>query len=247
MAIGTKDAAVVKAFDRFGFGARPGGLAEAAGDPRGFLLEEVWGANAALVSDGAPPSGQQALQAYYLQQEGVREERAKMAAAAMQTAALAPTASAMSGAASASAPPAPAASPAVAKAEPPAAPPEPQKPMPTKPPVQQAQFVAEAEARLAKQLEARAGFVERLVAFWSNHFAVSAAKSPELRALSGPFEREAIRAASCWKNCGPQTSLSSATALRPRALRPCRPTISNSRASARSGPRWPQRRCRPHR
>ena len=61
------------------------------------------------------------------------------------------------------------------------------------PPIAQAQFSAEALARLQKQLQARAGFVERFVAFWSNHFAVSVAKSAELRITAGPFEREAIR------------------------------------------------------
>ena len=91
MAIGANDAAAVTAFNRFGFGARPGGLSEAAGDPRGFLLEELWTANVALIRDHAPPSGTQALQAYYLQEEGIREERARMAAAAMQTVALTAT------------------------------------------------------------------------------------------------------------------------------------------------------------
>jgi uncharacterized protein (DUF1800 family) len=38
MAIGPDDAAAVTAFNRFGLGARPGALIEAAGDPRGFLL-----------------------------------------------------------------------------------------------------------------------------------------------------------------------------------------------------------------
>ena len=118
-----------------------------------------------------------------------------MAAAAMQTAMLAPAPPAGPGMTaapairgpSASPPPGPsAASPAAAKAEPPKAP-------ASKPAVEQAQFLAEAQARLQKQLEARAGFVERLVAFWSNHFAVSVAKSGELRAAAGPFEREAIR------------------------------------------------------
>ncbi len=188
MAIGSNDAAAVTAFNRFGLGARPGGLNDAAGDPRGFLLEELWAANVALIRDRAPPSGTQALQAYYLEQEGVREQRARMAAAAMQTAALTPTAPAgsgmPSGGPSTSAGPAP--SPSMS--------PEPAKPEPPKPkPVQQTQFLAEAQARLEKQLEARAGLVERLVAFWSNHFAVSVAKSGELRALAGPFEREAIR------------------------------------------------------
>ena len=68
------------------------------------------------------------------------------------------------------------------------------KPGAPKPPsVEQILFRAEADARLRKQLHARVGFVERLVAFWSNHFAVSVAKSNELRVAVGPFEREAIR------------------------------------------------------
>jgi uncharacterized protein (DUF1800 family) len=69
----------------------------------------------------------------------------------------------------------------------------PAKPEPPKPSVEQALFRDEAEARLQNQLQARVGLVERLVAFWSNHFAVSVAKSNELRIAAGPFEREAIR------------------------------------------------------
>jgi uncharacterized protein (DUF1800 family) len=192
MAIVARDAAAVTAFDRFGLGARPGGLNEAVGDPRGFLLEELWTKNVALILDRAPPSGTQALQAYYLEQEGIREQRAKMAAAAMQTAGLTPTAPAGSALRS-SGGNAPVGSPSM----PPTAGPsmaEPAKPEPPKPKwVAQTQFLAEAQARLEKQLAARGGLVERLVAFWSNHFAVSVAKSGELRALAGPFEREAIR------------------------------------------------------
>ena len=71
----------------------------------------------------------------------------------------------------------------------PPAKPEPPKP----PPVEQELFRHEAEARLRNQLQARIGFVERLVAFWSNHFAVSVAKGNELEVAAGPFEREAIR------------------------------------------------------
>ncbi len=194
MATGTNEAAAVTAFNRFGFGARPGDLAQAASDPRGFLIKEAGRAGVALIVDRELGSGTQALEAYYLQQEGVREERAKMAAAGMQSAALAPTApSAASADASSRMTPAmpsmPPAGPAMAD---PRA--EPQKPeAPKKPGVQQDEFRAEAAARLGKQLQARAGFVERLVAFWSNHFAVSVAKSGELRAVAGAFEREAIR------------------------------------------------------
>lgn len=46
--------------------------------------------------------------------------------------------------------------------------------------------------RVARSLETPAPFVERLVHFWSNHFAISADK-PQVTVLAGSFEREAIR------------------------------------------------------
>ncbi len=67
----------------------------------------------------------------------------------------------------------------------------PMKPAP--PSVEQKLFRAEAQARFDKALQVEIGFVERLVAFWSNHFCVSAAKDNIVRASAGAFEREAIR------------------------------------------------------
>ena len=58
MTIGPDLPGAVTAFNRFGFGARPGDLAAAASDPRGFLLEELWTSDIALVRDRAPLSGQ---------------------------------------------------------------------------------------------------------------------------------------------------------------------------------------------
>lgn len=52
---------------------------------------------------------------------------------------------------------------------------------------------AELKARLRQVTAAPIGFVERLVGFWSNHFAIEADKGGMVRYLSGPFEREAIR------------------------------------------------------
>ncbi len=185
MTIGPDVPGAVTAFNRFGFGARPGDLAAAAGDPRGFLLEELWTANVALVRDSPPPSGPAALQAYYLDRQRIRAERASMA-----------TAKAPAVPSTAAPGPAPSGAPAITSmaagqsGTPPQSAPGPAKPPPR---VEQALFRAEATARLQKQLQARVGFVERLVAFWSNHFAVSVAKSAELRAAAGPFEREAIR------------------------------------------------------
>jgi uncharacterized protein (DUF1800 family) len=226
MTIGPDQAGAVTALNRFGFGARPGDLDAAGGDPRGYLLEELRTLDVALISDQAPPSGPQALQAYYLEQQQRRAERMRMAATTAATRAGAPTAAMPpaalpmaplpavppQGPSTAATPSGPnmasmaavppdgssmaalaAGTPAVGFTAPHEVKLEAGKPAPAKPPVEQDFFRAEAAARLQKQLQARAGFVERLVAFWSNHFAVSAAKSGELRATAGPFEREAIR------------------------------------------------------
>lgn len=48
------------------------------------------------------------------------------------------------------------------------------------------------DARVQSALTSRAPFVERLVHFWSNHFAISTEK-PQVAALAGAFEAEAIR------------------------------------------------------
>ena len=52
---------------------------------------------------------------------------------------------------------------------------------------------AEIAARVDRALAAPIGFGERLVAFWTNHFAVQVASDEVVRALAGAFEREAIR------------------------------------------------------
>ena len=50
----------------------------------------------------------------------------------------------------------------------------------------------EVDLRVRASLDTPAPFVERLVHFWSNHFAVSAEK-PQVTMMAGAFEREAIR------------------------------------------------------
>jgi len=66
---------------------------------------------------------------------------------------------------------------------------------PAPPPVspENAIFKAEAGARIRRAIEARIGFAERLVAFWSNHFCIGVQKSQFARVSAGAFEREAIR------------------------------------------------------
>ena len=52
---------------------------------------------------------------------------------------------------------------------------------------------AEANASLTARLESKSPFVERLVAFWSNHLCVSAAGKPLVSPLAGAYERDVIR------------------------------------------------------
>jgi len=57
-------------------------------------------------------------------------------------------------------------------------------------------YVADAAARTRLAVSTGRSFVERLVHFWANHFAVSADK-PAALGLAGAFEREAIRPQIC--------------------------------------------------
>ena len=60
-------------------------------------------------------------------------------------------------------------------------------------PIQREVSINEAQARWKKAFEDPTGFIERLVWFWSNHFAVSAAKGQQVQITAGSYEREAIR------------------------------------------------------
>jgi uncharacterized protein (DUF1800 family) len=51
----------------------------------------------------------------------------------------------------------------------------------------------ELPVRLGRLAEAKPGFAERLVMFWTNHFSIEADNGGIVRTLAGPFEREAIR------------------------------------------------------
>lgn len=53
-------------------------------------------------------------------------------------------------------------------------------------------YIEEAAARTRVQIETRQPVIERLVAFWSNHFTVSVRKAM-LAGIAGAYEREAIR------------------------------------------------------
>ena len=156
--------------NRFGLGAKPGDdLGKIAADPRGYLMAELKQQDIALIPPDDPRNAglldsTAAIQASMAAAMERKTARDEKAAAAMQPMA-------------ADDPAGPAAA----------------KPKPAVPRVEADIYRDEAQARFDKVLAATPGFVERLVGFWSNHFCVSVAKAPVVRASAGAFEREAIR------------------------------------------------------
>ncbi|MGX5830321.1 DUF1800 domain-containing protein [Mesorhizobium sp. 43Arga] len=170
---------VLVAFNRFGLGARPGDRDRVIHDPRGYLKAELRQPDIALIPLDDPayaslPGSTPAIQASMAANFQRKLDRERMAATTAQPA----MASAQ-------------ATPEQVAPAPPVPPPGP--PAKPAPPIEATLFRAEAQARFDKALRVEAGFVERLVYFWSNHFCVSVAKDNIVRASAGAFEREAIR------------------------------------------------------
>lgn len=161
------------ALNRFGFGARGGAAGDfsnAASDPRGFVKEELMRPSGALLDVPglqATPALAEALFAYQADEKAMREARAKNTAPTPEMATQAPAANTTM------------------------TPNPPDAPQP--PNIVQKTFRNEALARFQRASIADCGIVERLVAFWSNHFCISANKGPPARIWAGAFEREAIR------------------------------------------------------
>jgi uncharacterized protein (DUF1800 family) len=197
----TVDPRLLVAFNRFGLGARPGDFGR-TGDPRKALLAELEGPQSA--DDATLRRTPLVIQAVYEDQDRKKQERELLAQANLARLGMpAPNVAALidTPPSAGSAPQSPMMAISVmAPAPAPAAPGMPlapaamaPAPMAPQPPPEQLTFRAEATARLARACAAPIGFVERLVAFWSNHFCVSVAKSNIGRACAGAFEREAIR------------------------------------------------------
>ena len=156
----------VHALQRFGLGARPGDLARVQRDPVGALQAEINRPRATLLSKPGLLSTFEAIKA----SDEYKVERRKRLAAEPSPAedAAAMSASSRRG-----------------------------KDMMER---QQSALGSSQEiyrdevvARYEAAQKAECGFAERLVWFWSNHFAISAAKGARLRGTAGAFEREAIR------------------------------------------------------
>jgi uncharacterized protein (DUF1800 family) len=201
------------ALNRFGFGARGGAsgdLVNAASDPRGYVKAELSRPNGVLLEMpglASTPALAEAVFAYQAEVKQAREAAAKSAAQASEAAPAPPATDAkaprrslslnsvameMSGKEAAAKPPDNGnANATMAAAD--AAPPNAAKPPPQPLNIIQKTYRAEALARLQRAIIADCGVTERLVAFWSNHFCISANKGELARMWAGSFEREAIR------------------------------------------------------
>lgn len=201
------------ALNRFGFGARGGAagdLVNAASDPRGFVKAELNRANGALLAMPgllSTPALAEAVFAYQAEVKQAREAAAKSAAAGSEAAPPPPATdtkaerrslSLNSAAMEMSAKEPVMKPPENGNVNATVAPAEAMQPNAPKPPPQplnviQKTYRTEALARLQRAVIADCGFTERLVAFWSNHFCISANKGELARIWAGSFEREAIR------------------------------------------------------
>lgn len=197
------------AVKRFGLGGRPGEVAEAASDPKQWLLASIReGTDTRLkvmrsTKPGDPVKAPQTtldtwlnirrfeIEEYISRRvDGVARKDAKPPAQPVAANAAQPNGMQSNGMqANAMQPGGAAVTPAVANAAAPAATtPQPKLQNPVGP-----LYNAEVEARFVEARVSRRPLVERLAWFWSNHFAIGVQKGQMIRALAGAYEREAIR------------------------------------------------------
>jgi uncharacterized protein (DUF1800 family) len=162
----TREAAI--ATNRFGLGARPGELAEVAADPRGWLLRQLRGRHPAPAELAGLAPAAEVLADF---QAGRAERRTRRQAAGARSGA----ATAAPGGTATGTPAEPVAA-AVAGLR--------SRVLP--------HYLAAAAARTRIAISTAQPFRERLVHFWSNHFAVSVDK-PICLGIAGALENEVIR------------------------------------------------------
>lgn len=161
---------IAVAVTRFGLGARPGEPDRYRRDPRGVVLSEIGRRDAALLPASLPPSDETLRQFFVLRGRAETAQeldaRAKRDRAALYAAAPLPG---MEG---------------KVETTPPA----------TEENANRAVYFPQLQARFDHILSTEAMLTERLVQFWTNHFAISRFKGAPVHALSLGYEREAIRA-----------------------------------------------------
>jgi len=181
----TNDAPAI-ATRRFGLGARPGDVGRIRADPRGYVASQIGDREIARLENADLAPSHTTIVEVIGARQRVRAARRDVPAPTAATPQPPGAATALSPAAQAAptipAEPMPGATdgaPAMSPADRPGR-------------LIQAAMIAEAEARIRRAVATEAPFVERLVMFWSNHFAAAARKG-NVRAIAGAYEREAIR------------------------------------------------------
>ena len=178
MALPDQDMMAAIAATRFGLGAKPGEIAAARGDPRGFLKSQIRTSGADLPAGSADNAGRR-LAAFREAREERREVRAERVAETRDAAQTPAPGATQPGDANMAAQPERRADAAVLRQQ------------------QVGRVVRDdiagdftARAQLAATTDA--AFRERWANFWANHFTVSATKQVTATII-GPFEAEAIR------------------------------------------------------
>ncbi|MCO5132370.1 MAG: DUF1800 family protein [Xanthobacteraceae bacterium] len=160
--------AALVALNRFGFGARGGAWGDfinAASDPRGYVAAELQRPETTALIESPTLQSTSALAAeMFIYQIEQKAERETDTTAAKGLMSSRELSAVMNKAAS--------------------------KPAPN---IFDRTFRAESLARIQHATLAECGFLERLVAFWSNHFCISTRKGQPTRIWAGAFEREVIR------------------------------------------------------
>lgn len=149
---------------RFGLGPRPGDLKLIAGDPRGWLVQQLSRPQQSREIAALPPPEQQVRRFLALKRELQQKRKQLAQAKASFTVSSGPAGQETD------------AKTALAELA------EPMRKI----------YLGEVEARTLAAIHGETPLYERLVAFWSNHFTVSIQRG-EVAGLCGPFEREAIR------------------------------------------------------
>ncbi|MFY8114156.1 MAG: DUF1800 domain-containing protein [Rhabdaerophilum sp.] len=162
---------------RFGLGAGPSSRERLGPDIRAALLDEIRPERARIGGEGLPTTAR-GIQIVTQIEDKRRMEREARRQVAQQGPAAATAMAEANGSAMAA---------AGMPANPAANPPDPEA-------VRLRDFLhVDIKARIDHGLAAPAGFAERWVMFWSNHFCIALRRGQIMQGVAGPYEREAIR------------------------------------------------------
>jgi uncharacterized protein (DUF1800 family) len=164
------------ATNRFGLGARPRDAAAIGADPKGWLEDQITAAKRATPKQPGPPESAQVLEKLR-DLQAVRQAAAQARANAGQPKKASTAPASGDGAAA----PATGASPGIGE-----------QAIREFAQFSREHYLSQVNDRNRRAIETDQPFIERLVQFWSNHFAISADKAL-VGPIAGLYEQEAIR------------------------------------------------------